>query len=80
MGRLWILRTILVASPAYIAEEEVAALVVNYGSGMSFPGFAVLHAPRAVFPTIAAGRHAHVEKCADASGEHFDKELWALFL
>ena len=86
-------------------QEEVAALVVDDGSGMRFPGFAGSDAPRAVFPSIVgrkwlrssltmavarlflvllvflhlvlcsrrlpAGRHAHAEKCADASGEHF---------
>ena len=40
--------------PANIAEEEVAALVVNNGSGMHSTGFAGRSAPRAVFPTIAA--------------------------
>ena len=38
-------------------QEEVAALVVDYGSGMRFPGFSGSEAPRAVFPTIA-GRSA----------------------
>ena len=33
--------------------EEVAALVVDYGSGMRFSWFGWFFAPRAVFPTIA---------------------------
>ena len=33
--------------------EEVAALVVDYGSGMRFSWFCWFFAPRAVFPTIA---------------------------
>ena len=41
LGRLWILRSILVASLlANMAEEQVAALVVYNGSGMHAPGFA----------------------------------------
>ena len=40
-----------------MAEEGVAALVVNYGSGVHAAGFAGISAPRAVFPTIA-GRSA----------------------
>ena len=36
-----------------MAEEEVAALVVNNGSGMFYTGFAGIDAPRAVFPTFA---------------------------
>ena len=34
-------------------RQEMAAFVVIYGSGMHFLGFHCLHAPRAVFPTIA---------------------------
>ena len=56
LGRLWILRSILAFS-CVRCHEEVAALVVDYGSGMRFPGFAGSDAPRAVFPTIA-GRSA----------------------
>ena len=33
-------------------QEEVAALVVDDGSGMRFPGFAGSDAPHAVFPSI----------------------------
>ena len=41
LGRLWVLRSILVASLlANMAEEEVAALVVNNGSGVHSTGFA----------------------------------------
>ena len=35
-----------------MAEEEVAALVVDNGSGMCKAGFAGDDAPRAVFPSI----------------------------
>ena len=38
--------------PANMAEEEVAALVVDNGSGMCKAGFAGDDAPRAVFPSI----------------------------
>ena len=51
---------------ANMAEEEVAALVVNNGNGMHPTGFAGKFAPRAVFPTIAASRHAHGKKCAQS--------------
>ena len=58
LGGLWILRSILVSSlPANLAEEEVAALVVNFGSGMLSTGFASISAPHTVFPMIA-GRSA----------------------
>ena len=38
---------------AHTADEEVAVLVVNSGSGMRSAGFAGISAPRAVFPMIA---------------------------
>ncbi|CAK0836867.1 unnamed protein product [Prorocentrum cordatum] len=40
------------AYPALMGEEEVAALVVDNGSGMCKAGFAGDDAPRAVFPSI----------------------------
>ncbi|CAJ1408829.1 unnamed protein product [Effrenium voratum] len=42
--------------------EEVAALVVDNGSGMCKAGFAGDDAPRAVFPSIAAGRQYFSDK------------------
>ena len=67
LGGLWILRSTLVASlPVNMAEEEVAALVVNNGSGMRFTGFPRLDAPRAVFPTTA-GRSACARGCFDSA-------------
>jgi hypothetical protein len=45
--------------PAQIAmEEEIAALVIDNGSGMCKAGFAGDDAPRAVFPSIV-GRPRH---------------------
>lgn len=41
-----------------MAEDEVAALVVDNGSGMCKAGFAGDDAPRAVFPSIV-GRPRH---------------------
>ena len=35
-----------------MADEEVAALVVDHGTGMCKAGFAGDDAPRAVFPSI----------------------------
>ena len=53
-GRTRILRSIFVASsPCSLAEDEVAALVVNNASGMLFAGIAGISAPRAVFTTSA---------------------------
>ncbi len=42
-----------------MAEEEVAALVIDNGSGMVKAGFAGDDAPRAVFPSIV-GRPRHM--------------------
>ncbi len=42
----------------YMSEEEVAALVIDNGSGMVKAGFAGDDAPRAVFPSIV-GRPRH---------------------
>ena len=44
--------------PNLKADEEVAALVVDNGSGMCKAGFAGDDAPRAVFPSIV-GRPRH---------------------
>lgn len=41
-----------------MAEDEIAALVVDNGSGMCKAGFAGDDAPRAVFPSIV-GRPRH---------------------
>lgn len=41
-----------------MCEEEVAALVIDNGSGMCKAGFAGDDAPRAVFPSIV-GRPRH---------------------
>ena len=41
-----------------MADEDVAALVIDNGSGMCKAGFAGDDAPRAVFPSIA-GRPRH---------------------
>ena len=41
-----------------MCDEDVAALVVDNGSGMCKAGFAGDHAPRAVFPSIV-GRPRH---------------------
>ena len=68
---LWILRSILVASPASIAKRK-------WPRSSSMMAVARLFLVLLVFLHLAlcsrrlpAGRHAHAEKCADASGEHF---------
>ena len=48
IGWTWLLRSILVVS-LHMADEEVAVLVVNSGSGLRSTGFAC-DAPRAAFP------------------------------
>jgi len=45
-----------------MCDEEVAALVVDNGSGMCKAGFAGDDAPRAVFPSIV-GRPRHQVSC-----------------
>ena len=45
-------------SSSIMCDEEVAALVVDNGSGMCKAGFAGDDAPRAVFPSIV-GRPRH---------------------
>ena len=41
--------------------------------------FAGLHAPHAVFRRLPAGRHAHTEKCADASVSIFTRNVGHYF-
>lgn len=48
-------------------EEEIAALVIDNGSGMCKAGFAGDDAPRAVFPSIV-GRPRHQVRRAGVSG------------
>ena len=58
--------------PASMAEEEVAALVVDSGSGMHSSGFAGKSAPHAQFPAIAEMSACTLEVCTvDASVEQF---------
>jgi len=47
-----------------MADEEVAALVIDNGSGMCKAGFAGDDAPRAVFPSIV-GRPRHQVGCTN---------------
>jgi actin beta/gamma 1 len=42
-----------------MCDDEVAALVIDNGSGMCKAGFAGYNAPRAVFPSIV-GHHLHL--------------------
>lgn len=51
-------------SPLFVQkmDEEIAALVVDNGSGMCKAGFAGDDAPRAVFPSIV-GRPRHQVHC-----------------
>lgn len=44
--------------PDKMADDEIAALVIDNGSGMCKAGFAGDDAPRAVFPSIV-GRPRH---------------------
>ena len=50
-----------------MCDDEVAALVVDNGSGMCKAGFAGDDAPRAVFPSIV-GRPRHQVMIPDQSG------------
>ena len=50
--------TLLFFSNSSAMEDEIAALVVDNGSGMCKAGFAGDDAPRAVFPSIV-GRPRH---------------------
>ena len=45
-----------------MCDEDVAALVIDNGSGMCKAGFAGDDAPRAVFPSIV-GRPRHQVQC-----------------
>lgn len=45
-------------SPQFAMDDDIAALVVDNGSGMCKAGFAGDDAPRAVFPSIV-GRPRH---------------------
>ena len=48
-----------------MCDEDVAALVVDNGSGMCKAGFAGDDAPRAVFPSIVGRPRHQVRKHAD---------------
>ena len=62
-GRTWILWSILVSS-CNMAEEEVAAFVVNSGSGMHSAGLLVTMHLALCSQRLPPGWHAHVQKCA----------------
>jgi actin len=49
---------IIISNPRKMSDDEVAALVIDSGSGMTKAGFAGDDAPRAVFPSIV-GRPRH---------------------
>ena len=55
-----------------MGDEEVAALVVDNGSGMCKAGLAGDDAPRAVFPSIAAGRQYFSDKGMEYFGQRGD--------
>ena len=49
-----------------MCDDEVAALVVDNGSGMCKAGFAGDDAPRAVFPSIVGRpRHQVIKDCSN---------------
>ena len=48
----------VLVSPQFAMDDDIAALVVDNGSGMCKAGFAGDDAPRAVFPSIV-GRPRH---------------------
>ena len=56
-----------------MCDDEVAALVVDNGSGMCKAGFAGDDAPRAVFPSIV-GRPRHQVR-ASSIGQKFELGL-----
>lgn len=57
-----------------MCDEEVAALVVDNGSGMCKAGFAGDDAPRAVFPSIV-GRPRH-QVCYVKMSKFLKMHLW----
>ena len=57
-------------SPGVLLPGD-SAPVVNHGSGMSFPGFAGFTHLALCSRRLPARRHAHAEKCADASCDLF---------
>ena len=57
-----------------MCDDEVAALVVDNGSGMCKAGFAGDDAPRAVFPSIV-GRPRHQGVMVKKENELFSSEL-----
>ena len=57
-------------------EDEIAALVVDNGSGMCKAGFAGDDAPRAVFPSIVGRpRHQVSDVRPDKAAPDFKKDL-----
>ena len=72
MGGLWILRSVSRRFSCVRCQEEVAALVVDYGSGMSVLVLLVSSHLELCSRRLPAGQHAHAEMCDDASGELFN--------
>ena len=54
-----------------LPRGSAPARLNDCGSGMSFPGFAGFSHLELCSRRLPGGRHAHAEKCADASGELF---------
>ena len=75
-GYTRLLRSILVL---LFPVSEVAALVVDTGSGLFSTGFAGENAPRAVFQTSAFTQNGEVYTVF-ASADYFSLEIWTLFL
>ena len=71
-----LLRSILVL---LFPLSEVAALVVDTGSGLFLTGFAGENATRAVFRTFAFTQNGEVYTVF-ASADYFSLEIWTLFL
>ena len=75
-GYIRLLRSILVL---LFPLSEVAALVVDTGSGLFSTSFAGENAPRAVFRTVAFTQNGEVYTVY-ASADCFSLEIWTLFL
>jgi len=64
--------------PTNMCDDEIAALVIDNGSGMCKAGFAGDDAPRAVFPSIV-GRPRH-QVCIQILLMHFVQSKLAVCL
>lgn len=60
-----------------MCDDDVAALVVDNGSGMCKAGFAGDDAPRAVFPSIVGRPRHQVRKLTFIYSKHVNRLFWS---